>query len=140
MAGMNMGGHGAHAARPAATTTGPRLRPATSGIVMAMNGQPFDMKRIDAQVDQGSHEIWEIVSGEMPHPFHVHGASFRVLSKDGAAPGAHEAGWKDTVLVEKKAELLVRFDQPAAREQPFMFHCHILEHEDLGMMGQYVTV
>ena len=48
-------------------------------------------------------------------------------------------GWKDTVLVTKEAELLVRFDQPASRGKPFMFHCHVLEHEDLGMMGQYVT-
>jgi FtsP/CotA-like multicopper oxidase with cupredoxin domain len=47
-------------------------------------------------------------------------------------------GWKDTVLVEDKAELLVAFNQPATREHPFMYHCHILEHEDAGLMGQYV--
>jgi blue copper oxidase len=47
-------------------------------------------------------------------------------------------GWKDTALVEDKAELLVAFNQPATREHPFMYHCHILEHEDAGLMGQYV--
>jgi FtsP/CotA-like multicopper oxidase with cupredoxin domain len=52
-------------------------------------------------------------------------------------PPAHLAGWKDLVLVEGKAELLVKFTQPATREHPFMYHCHILEHEDAGMMGQY---
>ena len=46
---------------------------------------------------------------------------------------------KDTVLVSGKAELLVRFNRPAAKEKPFMFHCHILEHEDAGMMGQFIT-
>jgi len=47
-------------------------------------------------------------------------------------------GWKDVVLVEDRAELLVAFNQPASSQYPFMYHCHILEHEDAGMMGQYV--
>jgi FtsP/CotA-like multicopper oxidase with cupredoxin domain len=72
------------------------------------------------------------------HPFHIHGVQFRVLSFDGAAPPAPLQGWKDTVLVPRASELLVQFTQPPAREHPFMFHCHILEHEDAGMMGQYV--
>ena len=42
------------------------------------------------------------------------------------------------VLVEDKAELLVAFNQPATRDHPFMYHCHILEHEEAGLMGQYV--
>jgi FtsP/CotA-like multicopper oxidase with cupredoxin domain len=50
----------------------------------------------------------------------------------------HLTGWKDTVLVEDKAELLVAFNQPATHEHPFMYHCHILEHEDARLMGQYV--
>jgi blue copper oxidase len=62
---------------------------------------------------------------------------FRILSLDGSPPAPHLAGWKDVVLVEDKAELLVRFTQPADRAHPFMYHCHILEHEDAGMMGQY---
>ena len=56
------------------------------------------------------------------------------------ASGWHLAGWKDVVLVEDKAELLVAFNQPATREHPFMYHCHILEHEEAGLMGQYVCV
>jgi len=42
------------------------------------------------------------------------------------------------VLVEDKVELLVTFNQPATRARPFMYHCHILEHEEAGLMGQYV--
>jgi FtsP/CotA-like multicopper oxidase with cupredoxin domain len=49
-------------------------------------------------------------------------------------------GWKDVVLVEEKAELLVAFNRPATAQCPFMYHCHILEHEDAGMMGQYVCI
>ena len=84
-------------------------------------------------------EKW-IVSGEMMgHPFHIHGVRFRVLSENGGAPRAENSGWKDTIFVEGETELLVRFDHPAAEANPFMLHCHILEHEDLGMMGQFTV-
>jgi FtsP/CotA-like multicopper oxidase with cupredoxin domain len=63
---------------------------------------------------------------------------FHILSIEGSPPPAHLIGWKDTVLVEDKAVLLVDFNQPATRQHPFMYHCHILEHEDAGLMGQYV--
>src|SRR4029077_16888729 len=66
------------------------------------------------------------------------GALFRVLSIEGEAPPAHLAGWKDTLLVSDRAELLVAFNQRATPAHPFMYHCHILEHEDGGLMGQYV--
>ena len=104
-----------------------------------INGQAFEMARIDAEVTLGSSEVWQVASGMMAHPFHIHGVHFRVLTLDGAPPPAHLAGWKDTILVPRSAELLVRFTQVSSREHPFMFHCHILEHEDAGMMGQYVS-
>jgi FtsP/CotA-like multicopper oxidase with cupredoxin domain len=96
------------------------------------------MSRIDIETKLGTTEVWEITSIGMAHPFHVHGALFRVLSIEEQRPPAHLAGWKDTLLVEDKAELLVAFDRPATRSHPFMFHCHILEHEEAGLMGQYV--
>ena len=105
---------------------------------MGINGRSFDMNRIDVAAKRGTTELWDIVSVDMAHPFHIHGASFRVLSINGRPPRAHLAGWKDVILVEGRAELLIAFDQPAIRRHPFMFHCHILEHEDAGMMGQYV--
>jgi Multicopper oxidase len=81
---------------------------------------------------------WEVVSIGMAHPFHIHGALFRILSIAGAPPPPHLAGWKDVALVEDRAELLVAFNQPATRDHPFMYHRHILEHEGAGLMGQYV--
>jgi cuproxidase len=108
-------------------------KPALIGI----NGKAHDPSRIDVETKLGTREIWEIVSVGMPHPFHVHGALFRVLTLNDAPPPAHLAGWKDVILVEDKAELLVDLTQPATREHPFMYHCHILEHEDAGMMGQF---
>lgn len=108
--------------------------------LIGINGKPFDIGRIDIETKLGTTEVWEITSIGMAHPFHVHGALFRVLSIEGQRPPAHLAGWKDTLLVEDKAELLVAFDRPATRTRPFMFHCHILEHEEAGLMGQYVCV
>ncbi len=108
------------------------------GVGLDINGQSFDMERIDAEIPLGSTEVWEIEAGAMAHPFHVHGVHFRILSLDGAPPPPHLRGWKDTVLVSRSAEILIHFTQPASSAHPFMFHCHILEHEDGGMMGQYV--
>jgi blue copper oxidase len=107
-------------------------------LLIGINGKPYDIRRIDVETKLGTTEVWEVVSVGMAHPFHVHGALFRILSIGGAPPAAHLTGWKDTVLVEDKAELLVAFNRPATREHPFMYHCHILEHEEAGLMGQYV--
>ncbi len=115
-------------------------RPTEAGVLpgMCINGRTHDMARIDVETALGTTEVWKIVSRGMAHPFHLHGASFKILSLGGAPPPAHLAGWKDVVLVEDEAELLVKFSHPATPEHPFMYHCHILEHEDAGMMGQYV--
>jgi blue copper oxidase len=103
-----------------------------------INGQTFDMERIDVETKLGTSEVWEVISAGMAHPFHIHGALFRILSMAGAPPRPHLAGWKDVVLVGDTAELLVTFNRPATRDHPFMYHCHILEHEEAGLMGQYV--
>ena len=117
-------------------------RPTAMGMLpgMCINGKTHDLARIDVETALGTLEVWKIVSRGMAHPFHVHGASFRILSLSGAPTPAHLAGWKDVVLVEDEAKLLIAFSHPATREHPFMYHCHILEHEDAGMMGQYACV
>jgi FtsP/CotA-like multicopper oxidase with cupredoxin domain len=89
------------------------------------------------RVQQGATEIWEIDNrAEMDHPFHVHGMFFDVLSIDGAPP-AHR-GWKDTVNVprESKLRFAVRYDPLGT----WMFHCHILEHAERGMMGELMVM
>jgi FtsP/CotA-like multicopper oxidase with cupredoxin domain len=109
-----------------------------AGPAMAINGRPFDMERIDVATRLGTMELWEIGSQMMAHPFHVHGTQFQILSLNGRTPPTHLRGWKDTVVVAREAQILVPLTQPGSRERPFMYHCHILEHEDAGMMGQYV--
>ncbi len=102
-----------------------------------INGQSFDMNTPMFAAAKGKHERW-VISGEgdmMLHPFHIHGTQFRILSENGKAPAAHRAGWKDTVRVEGGvSEVLVKFDHAAPKEFAYMAHCHLLEHEDTGMM------
>ncbi|EML9216640.1 multicopper oxidase CueO [Citrobacter freundii] len=102
-----------------------------------INGQAFDMNKPMFAAAKGQHERW-VISGQgdmMLHPFHIHGTQFRILSENGKAPAAHRAGWKDTVRVEGGvSEVLVKFDHDAPKEHAYMAHCHLLEHEDTGMM------
>jgi FtsP/CotA-like multicopper oxidase with cupredoxin domain len=107
--------------------------------VFGINGRPFDMGRIDFEVGLGTTERWVVESPMLAHPFHIHGAMFQVVREDSRTPRPEHTGWKDTVLVTGQSELLVRFDRPASANIPFMFHCHILEHEDRGMMGQFTV-
>ena len=106
--------------------------------MFAINGRSFDSRRVDERVRLGDTEIWEVSADAMAHPFHVHGVHFRVIGRGGRAPDPDDAGLKDTVRVDEPVRLLVRFTQPAI-EAPFMYHCHILEHEDHGMMGQFAV-
>lgn len=104
---------------------------------MTINGQPYQMDRVDMRIQRGKIERWLITTTMLAHPFHIHGLQFQVLSENGHAPRAENTGWKDTVLIERDAEILVRFDQTAPEDSPYMAHCHILEHEDAGMMLQF---
>jgi blue copper oxidase len=103
-----------------------------------INGRAFDMRRVDERVRLGDTEVWEVSGDMMAHPFHVHGTHFHVLSRGGEAPMLRDQGLRDTVIVGEPVELLMQFTQEAAKA-PFMYHCHILEHEDNGMMGQFGT-
>lgn len=107
-----------------------------------INGREMDMGRIDHAVKLGTTEIWEVENRSgTPHSFHIHDVRFRVLEYAGEEPPPHLRGLKDTVYVPptQSARLLTSFSDYAAAELPYMFHCHILQHEDRGMMGQFVV-
>ena len=106
---------------------------------MGINRQMMDMQVINERVRLGQWERWAINSFDGSHPFHVHGCSFLVLSQDERPVSAEDAGWKDTVRVDDSAEFIVRFNHKATDEFPYMYHCHIMEHEDSGMMGQFTV-
>jgi FtsP/CotA-like multicopper oxidase with cupredoxin domain len=107
-----------------------------------INGLEYDLNRIDFQVPFGQTELWRFTTrGNAPHPVHVHGASFQVQSRSGGRGVLFpwEDGWKDTVLLEdgETVEVLIRFD---GYKGEYLLHCHKLEHEDMGMMSNFVVV
>ncbi len=87
--------------------------------------------------------MWTLRNGgDMTHNFHVHDVQFRVLDVDGKRPERALRGRKDTVAVPtgSTVRIALRFDGPPDPDIPYMYHCHLLSHEDLGMMGQFVVV
>jgi len=114
--------------------------PIGPGNMFTINGRSMDMDAISARVNRGALELWTITAEMMPHPFHVHGVSFQILTHNGQPPLEADRGWKDTVVVTAApTEILMRFNHIAADQYPYMFHCHVLEHEDMGMMGQFTV-
>ncbi len=123
-----------------------------------LNGRTFEMTDVSADeiITEGSLEIWEfnnagggMMGGGMmtlPHPMHMHGESFKVIerqtNRNGRAnwetlsEGVVDEGWKDTVLVMpgQRVRVLRRFGDFTGL---FLYHCHNLEHEDMGMMRNY---
>ncbi|MDN0073406.1 multicopper oxidase family protein [Crenobacter sp. SG2303] len=103
-----------------------------------INGQTFDMNRIDFTGRVGDIEEWDIVSeAHMDHPFHLHGTQFQVVARNDGSGWVAEPflAWRDVINVPLREAVRIRFrqDLPGMR----MYHCHILEHEDQGMMGQH---
>jgi FtsP/CotA-like multicopper oxidase with cupredoxin domain len=101
-----------------------------------INGEEFDMGRIDVRVPFGETEIWTFTNDNgFAHPVHLHGTHFRVLSRTGGRGEVlpTEAGIKDTVLLHplEEVRVAVRF---TAHRGLFLLHCHNMEHEDVGMM------
>jgi len=97
--------------------------------MFAINGQSMKMGVINERVKKGDVEIWRIRGEDMEHPFHMHGTSFLILSQDGNAPAPNG-----------RTDVIMRFDYEAPDTYPYMYHCHILEHEDHGMMGQFTVM
>ena len=98
-----------------------------------INGHTMDMARVDVSTHVGATEIWEITNiVGMDHPFHLHGFQFQVLDRDGKRESY--VAWKDMLNIPKHttARIIVRYDDYPGK---WMFHCHILDHEDHGMMG-----
>jgi len=133
-----------------------RVQITAGGMRWGLNGRAFEMDEVapDEVVRLGSTEVWQFINeagmgmmGGMPHPMHVHGVQFRVVDRQvhpAALAGWHnlsagfvDDGWKDTVLVTpgERVRVLIRFQDHAGM---FLYHCHNLEHEDMGMMRNFL--
>lgn len=116
----------------------------SSGMMMhTINNKSYDPNRIDETVTKGAVETWifDNTYGNEPHPMHLHGVLFQILSRTGGRNTltALESGWKDIALCMpgEKVKVIIPFDGYSGK---IIFHCHNLEHEESGMMGQYQVV
>jgi len=121
----------------------PELSKAAQLSTNGVNGSPFALDEPGFTARRNQNLLWRIseASDRMLHPVHVHGCQFRIVSQSGRPPEAYCTGWKDIAPVSAGgfSEILVRFPHPAAADAPYMAHCHILEHEDSGMMAQFTV-
>lgn len=111
-----------------------------SGMPWVFNNQPFDARRVDAKPRLGDTEIWTFKNPSMMgHPIHLHDVMFQVLDRNGGPALPQEAGWKDTVHVNinETVRVIAKFTD---YKGVYVFHCHVLEHEDNAMMGQFEVV
>ncbi|QDY80158.1 multicopper oxidase family protein [Streptomyces qinzhouensis] len=101
-----------------------------------MDDKVYDHHRVDAHVRFGASEIWTVTNANTlaPHNFHMHLVQFRVIERNGVAPGPAESGLKDTVAVMpgETVKLQATFDTYAGE---FVYHCHMLDHSAMGMMA-----
>lgn len=107
-----------------------------------INGQLMDMDRIDFRITHDGPEVWKVTNANVdwPHNFHIHNARFQVINVENQNSDAMATyGWRDTVGIppETTVTLAVEFGQYRDPEIPYMYHCHMLYHEDEGMMGQF---
>ena len=121
------------------TVTGPT---AINGP-FTINNQSFDMNVINYTIPLDNIEIWTLTnSSPIAHPFHIHDVQFYILDINGVAPQGYNAGRKDVVnvLPMQTVRFITKFEDFTSDTMPYMYHCHMLTHEDDGMMGQFLVV
>jgi len=140
---------------PNSLTTLTKLDPATavrtrsfvlSGMMgsFEINGKSMNLNRIDESVPLNDVEIWEITNDMMvDHNFHIHATHFMLLERNGSAANVaeNEKGYKDVVYLpaNESVKVIVKMVDYSDATIPYMYHCHFLEHEDAGMMGQFIV-
>ena len=109
-----------------------------------INGVGMDINVINEHVPVNQVEVWEVTNTmNMNHNFHIHATHFTIAERNGSAANVaeNEKGYKDTVFLAPNdtVKLLVKMVDYTDNSVPYMYHCHFLEHEDAGMMGQFTV-
>lgn len=107
-----------------------------------INGASMNLNVINYTIPFNNTEIWELRNqSAISHPFHIHDIQFNILTRNGISPPLNERGRKDVVLVrpEETVRFIAKFETFSNNTIPYMYHCHLLTHEDGGMMGQFIV-
>ncbi|HHH50374.1 MAG TPA: T9SS type A sorting domain-containing protein [Saprospiraceae bacterium] len=108
-----------------------------------INDVSFNIDVINYRIPLGNTEIWSVRNqSAIAHPFHIHDIQFYILDRNGAAPVPSEQGLKDVVLIRpmETVRVITKFEDFTNNTVPYMYHCHMLYHEDGGMMGQFLVI
>ncbi len=108
-----------------------------------INNVSFNLDVINYELPLNNTEIWSISNqSALAHPFHIHDVQFFVLDRNGNPPPASEQGRKDVILVkpQETVRFIAKFEDFSNPTVPYMYHCHMLYHEDRGMMGQFLEI
>ncbi|MEI8134206.1 MAG: multicopper oxidase domain-containing protein [bacterium] len=114
----------------------------TPGTNFTLDGKAFDFNAINKHTQLGAIEKWTITNNMVfSHAFHIHDVEFKIISRSSGAVGDYESGWKDVVALPRNESVtfVAKFDDYADAIHPYMYHCHFSNHEDGGMMGQFVV-
>ena len=114
------------------------------GTAFTFDNAAFNMNIINHTLNLNAIEKWTVTNNNVfGHAFHIHDVEFKIVARNGnaASVGTHESGWKDVMYVPKgeSVSFVAKFDDYADPIHPFMYHCHFANHEDDGMMGQFVV-
>ena len=108
-----------------------------------INGSTFDMSVVNYTIPLDNVEIWSLTNQTpIAHPFHIHDVQFFILDINGNPPPPEMQGLNDVVLVPAgmgNVRFIAVFNDFEDNDVPFMYHCHMLTHEDMGMMGQFIV-
>jgi blue copper oxidase len=107
------------------------------------DGLSFAMTKVNQVVKLGDTEAWTVTNNNIfGHAFHIHDVQFRIVARSDRPVAEYEQGWKDTAYLPRGASVtfVAKFDDFASDTDPFMYHCHMANHEDGGMMGQFLVV
>jgi len=119
---------------------GPAMMFGSGGFFI--NNKAYDLNVINEVAKANTYEIWELNNPSITHhPIHVHNTQFRIIDRNGRVPPPTETGLKDTVIVHAKETVRILLPTGPYKDEnnPYMYHCHIVEHEDAGMMGQFTV-
>ena len=108
-----------------------------------LDNTAFSLNHINKTVQLDTIEKWTIVNSNIfSHAFHIHDVQFNIVSRSTGAVAAYESGWKDVLYLFRgeTVSFVTKFTDYADSIHPFMYHCHFSNHEDGGMMGQFVVV
>ena len=112
------------------------------GSAFSFDNNYYDSIKVNQTIALNAIEKWTVVNNNIfGHALHIHDVQFKIISRSSGVVAAYESGWKDVVYLRlgETVNLIAKFDDFSSSSYPYMYHCHFSNHEDEGMMGQFLV-